>query len=31
MRNALTKVTGYIFAALSGLCFVGGVAVLSRR
>lgn len=31
MKNILTKAMAYGLAALSGLCLVGGVAVLSMR
>ena len=31
MKQVLTKITACAFAALSGLCLVGGVVVLSDR
>lgn len=31
MKNFLTKAVTCVFAALSGLCLVGGVAVLADR
>ena len=31
MKKIITKASAYLFAALSGLCLVGGVAVLSDR
>lgn len=31
MNKFLTKLTGVVMAALSGLCLVGGVAVLAER